>query len=118
MLRSDYKRPSFLIPNIDLDFDLISPQKANVQSKMYLKRNETKADLVLDGVALKLKKLSVDDVKLEQSQVTITDETLSIPWQLLPQTDEFTVQVEVELEPEQNLSYAGLYMDGGGSFAT
>ncbi len=118
MLRSDYKRPAFLIPKIDLDFDLISPQKANVQSKMYLKRNETKADLVLDGVALKLKKLSVDDVKLEQSQVTITDETLSIPWQLLPQTDEFTVRVEVELEPEQNLSYAGLYMDGGGSFIT
>ena len=87
---------------------------------MYVKRNEPKADLVLDGVDLKLKTIALDgvDLKLERQEFQINDETLFIPWEILPKSDEFTVQVEVELQPESNLSYAGLYMDGGGSFIT
>ena len=106
MLRSDYKKPPFLVPQIDLDFDLISPQRANVSSKMYVKRNEPKADLILDGVDLKLKTIALDgvDLKLERQEFQINDETLFIPWEILPKSDEFTVQVEVELQPEANLS--------------
>ena len=78
---SDYKKPPFLVPQIDLDFDLISPQRANVSSKMYVKRNEPKADLVLDGVDLKLKTIALDgvDLKLERQEFQINDETLLIP---------------------------------------
>ena len=64
--------------------------------------------IALDGV----------DLKLERQEFQINDETLFIPWEILPKSDEFTVQIEVELQPESNLSYAGLYMDGGGSFIT
>jgi aminopeptidase N len=120
-----------LLPRVDLSFDLESPDRASVHSRLYFSRQEhaESADLVLDGDAdIDLQSIYVGEIKSNglsfgrslapSTDYVLSDDKLTIHSDALPDASEFTIDTHVEISPKKNLSFAGLYMDGGGSFIT
>ena len=106
---ADYRPPAFLVRTVDLDFDL-EPGATRVKATLVLVRNGEHAEsLKLDGVRLKLISVAVDRVALEPSQYELTAEHLIIPG--VP--DAFTLETEVQIDPQGNTALEGLYMSGG-----
>lgn len=104
---ADYTQPAFWVEEVHLTFRL-DPQKTRVTSMIKFRRNtNARGDLVLNGENLKLISASLDDVPLEQSEYTRTNETLTIADAVLP--DQFTWRSEVEIDPTANTSLNGLY---------
>ena len=126
--RGDYTPPAFLVPRMSLEFDL-DPSSTTVRSRLHLSRTPLgSGDLVLDGIEryVSLQSLRLGgcpdgpaDRVLSASDYVQEAERLVIPARLLPPGDaDFVLEADVELCPKENLSMAGLYMDGGGSFMT
>jgi aminopeptidase N len=106
---ADYRPPAYLIDTVDLTFDL-APNATRVKAKLAVRRNGDHAEpLVLDGVRLKLLSVSVDGEARGDNTYNLTDEQLSLPD--VPAA--FTLETEVEIDPEANTALEGLYMSGG-----
>ncbi len=111
---SDYRQPEYWIPNVELHFTLAAGGGKNtvVRSKLFLERNQTHKDrrpLVLNGEKLKLLSVAVDGAKRLEGSYQLTDTTLTLSD--LPDT--CALEIEVEIDPEANLSCEGLYKSGG-----
>jgi aminopeptidase N len=103
----DYQHPDFLVDTIDLYFDL-HEDYARIRSKLQVRRNpkaQASRRVVLNGEALTLEKLLVNDHALNPSQYQLTEETLSFE----APSDEFLVEVTTKMEPQKNLAFDGLY---------
>ncbi|HEY4030725.1 MAG TPA: aminopeptidase N [Caulobacteraceae bacterium] len=106
---SDYRPPAFLIDEIDLDFRL-EPSTTRVKATLKVRRNPGQdGPLVLDGVRLKLVSVTLDGRALSPADYELTDEHLTLPGA----PEAFTLQTEVEIDPEGNKALEGLYMSGG-----
>ena len=106
---ADYKPPAFLIDEIALDFTL-EPTATRVKARLEVRRNPGQdGPLVLDGVRLKLISIALDGQALSPSDYELTDEHLTL--KASPET--FTLETEVEIDPEGNTALEGLYMSGG-----
>jgi len=106
---ADYRPPSFLIDEVNLEFRL-EPSATRVKARLAVRRNGRHTEaLRLDGVRLKLIAVCVDGQALDASAYTVTDEDLSVPG--VP--DAFTLETEVEIDPAGNTALEGLYMSGG-----
>jgi aminopeptidase N len=105
---SDYKKPSFLMRSVVLDFDLY-PLKTRVYSKMEIYRTEYADDndpLCLNGESLILLSVKIDGRVLTDEKYQLTDQMLTLS--AVP--NEFTLETEVEISPEKNKSLNGLYI--------
>ncbi len=69
----------------------------------------TDAPLVLNGENLKLKKIKLNNVELTSNEFEVSQVHLTI----LKTPAEFTLNIEVEINPESNKSCEGLYLSGG-----
>jgi aminopeptidase N len=109
---SDYRPPAFLIDTVDLVFDL-GEEKTSVKARIALRRNpasdEPNAPLKLDGKELELVSLALDGQSLGANRYQRDSEGLVIPG--VP--DEFTLDIETRIEPQNNTVLAGLYKSGG-----
>jgi aminopeptidase N len=106
---SDYRPPAFLIDEVHLDFAL-APNATRVKARLSVRRNGAHAEpLILNGERLKLVTVSMDGVVLAEDRRAVTDEALTIAG--VP--DAFTLETEVEIDPEANKALDGLYMSGG-----
>jgi aminopeptidase N len=106
---SDYRPPAFLVDEVHLTFDL-KPNATRVRAKLAVRRNGDHADpLVFNGERLKPVSVAVDGRVLAEAERTIDAEFLTIP--SVP--DAFTLETEVEIDPENNKALEGLYMSGG-----
>jgi aminopeptidase N len=106
---SEYKPPAFLIDEVHLDF-MLEPATTRVKARLAIRRNGEHAEpLVLDGVRLKAVSVAIDGQALEASAYEIDDEHLSIA----ATPDAFSLETEVEIDPEANTALEGLYMSGG-----
>ena len=104
----DYKPPLFLIPHVDLRFELLE-KEALVTNKMLCKRNpksrEAHGDLFLNGEDLELLQILRDGEFLEEDQYQLTPKGL-----LLKNCPEsFFLETKVRLKPDQNKAFSGLY---------
>ena len=105
----DYRPPAFLIDRIDLEFEL-EPKATRVRATMAVRRNEGQdGPLTLDGVRLKLISAAIDGRILTPAEYELTPEHLTIA----DAPAAFTLQTEVEIDPEGNTALEGLYMSGG-----
>ena len=103
---AEYRPPAYLIDEVFLDFDL-QPSATRVKAKLTVRRNGDHAEpLVLDGEGLKTLSVRVDG--LDHAHDT-TAETLTLAG--LPAA--FTLETEVEIDPQANTALMGLYMSGG-----
>ncbi len=106
---ADYRPPAFLIDEVSLTFRL-EPSATRVRSVLQLRRNGGPGEpLVLDAVRLKLIRVAIDGRELAPDAYALADERLTIA--AVP--DAFTLETEVEIDPEGNTALEGLYRSGG-----
>jgi aminopeptidase N len=106
---AEYRPPAYFIDEVRLDFNL-EPSATRVKATLTVRRNGDHAEpLRLDGVRLKPISVAIDGKALDASAYAITDEDITIPG--VPAA--FTLDTEVEIDPEGNKALEGLYMSGG-----
>ena len=106
---TDYRPPAFLVDEVHLTFDL-KPNATRVKAKLQVRRNGDHAEpLKFNGERLKAISVAVDGRRLAEGERTIDGEFLTIP----NAPDAFTLETEVEIDPEANKALDGLYMSGG-----
>ncbi len=106
---SDYRPPAFLVDEVHLTF-LLEPNTTRVKAKLAVRRNGDHADpLVFNGERLKAVSVAIDGRALGEGELTIDAEFLTIP----NCPDTFSLETEVEIDPENNKALEGLYMSGG-----
>jgi len=106
---SDYRPPAFLVDEVHLTF-LLEPNTTRVKAKLSVRRNGDHADpLVFNGERLTPVSVAIDGKVLTAAEHAIDAEFLTIP----NAPDAFTLETEVEIDPENNKALEGLYMSGG-----
>ncbi|WP_421937557.1 aminopeptidase N [Phenylobacterium sp.] len=106
---AEYRPPAYLVDEVHLTFRL-EPNTTRVKARLSVRRNGEHADpLVFNGERLKPISVAVDGRVLTADEHTIDAEFLTIP--NLPAA--FTLETEVEIDPENNKALEGLYMSGG-----
>ena len=106
---ADYRPPAFLIDQAHLTFDL-KPNATRVKARLEVRRNGEHADpLTFNGERLKAISVAIDGRVLGEGERTIDGEVLVIP----DAPDAFTLETEVEIDPEANKALDGLYMSAG-----
>ncbi|HKM14868.1 MAG TPA: aminopeptidase N [Marinospirillum sp.] len=108
----DYLPPAFLVKQVDLCFKL-DDTKTRVLSRLQITRNpdriETNLPLQLDGQALKLISIQLDEQLLTANDYQLTQDQLTLA--TLP--DVFVLAIEVEIDPLNNTALEGLYQSSG-----
>jgi aminopeptidase N len=106
---ADYQPPAFLIDEVHLTFDL-QPNATRVRATLQVRRNGDHAQpLKFNGERLKAISVAIDGRVLAEGERTIDGEFLVIP----DAPDAFTLETEVEIDPEANKALDGLYMSAG-----
>ena len=108
---SDYQPFSHRVLDVALTFRL-TPRATRVLATLRLEPNPARPgrhDLRLDGENLRLLSLRLDGTPLD---ITPDATGLTIPAALLP-AQAFTLETEVEIDPEGNTALEGLYMSRG-----
>jgi len=106
---TDYRPPAFLVDEVHLTFAL-EPNTTRVKAKLSVRRNGDHSDpLVFNGERLKPLSVAIDGRALGEGEHTIDEECLTIR----DAPDAFTLETEVEIDPENNKALEGLYMSGG-----
>jgi len=109
----DYRPPGYLVDRTELTFEL-ADGGTTVTSTLHLRRNPD-ADgartrtLRLDGQALELLEVSMDDEPLAGNEYSVDDESLT----LHRPKEAFTLTTVTRIHPEENTSLEGLYKSGG-----
>ncbi|AKH21822.1 aminopeptidase N [Sedimenticola thiotaurini] len=108
----DYLPPEFLIDQVMLWFDL-DETETRVRSRLELRRNPAaqsrSPDLRLHGEQLELISLSLDGQPVAPAGYLQDDEGLTV--RQVP--DQFVLESEVRILPQQNTALEGLYKSGG-----
>lgn len=108
---ADYRTPDYRIEHVDLSFAL-DPAKTIVKSRLIVRRAlgaAPGAPLVLNGEAIDLLSIAIDEDALPASAYSRTAETLTIH---APPHD-FTLDIEAACAPEANTALSGLYISNG-----
>lgn len=112
---SAYQVPSFQVQELNLTFQL-HPNRTRVLSQMQLERNAActlaQPNLELDGQGLKLISIQIDGQTLAADAYEITAEKLLI----LAPPAKFTLNIEVEINPQANTYLEGLYISQNNFF--
>ncbi len=105
----DYRPPAFLVDEVHLTFDL-KPNATRVKARLSVRRNgEHTEPLQFNGERLTAISVAIDGRVLAEAERTIDAEYLTIP----NAPDAFTLETEVEVDPEANKALDGLYMSAG-----
>ena len=111
----DYTPPAFLIPEVELDFE-IHDDFTQVRSRLSIRRNpgspDRHASLALDGDELKLASVALDGRALASSEYRLDTEQLTIA--SVPNS--FTLQTVCRIDPQKNTKLEGLYASKTGLF--
>jgi len=106
---ADYTPPDFLIDEVHLDFSL-EPNATRVKARLQIRRNgDHDRPLRLNGERLKPVSVALDGRLLGDNERQIDAEWLTVP----DAPDAFTLETEVEIDPDGNKALEGLYMSGG-----
>src|SRR5215471_13191796 len=106
---ADYTPPDHLVDEISLDFAL-APNATGVKAKLAIRRNgDHDRPLRLNGERLKLISAALDGRLLDAGEFEVDDEFLTIAGA----PAEFTLETEVEIDPDGNRALEGLYMSAG-----
>jgi len=107
----EYQPPQYWIDSVNLRFEL-GEQQTRVVSEMEVRRNEQLDGphiLQLDGEELVLGAVFLNDRALSDSEFSVNAESLWIP----DVPEQFTLQIETFIKPQQNTSLEGLYKSSG-----
>jgi aminopeptidase N len=106
---ADYRPPAYLVDEVHLTFEL-EPGATRVKARLAVRRNGDHAEpLAFNGERLKAVSVAIDGRTLGPDEHAIDDEFLTIA----DVPDAFTLETEVEIDPEANKALDGLYMSAG-----
>jgi aminopeptidase N len=106
---NDYRAPDFFVDEVSLDFDL-APTTTRVKARLAVRRNgEHDRPLKFNGERLKLVSAAIDGQALAPADYEIDEEFLTIA----PPRAAFSLETEVEIDPDGNKALEGLYMSAG-----
>ncbi|MCC7079994.1 MAG: aminopeptidase N [Burkholderiales bacterium] len=112
---ADYRPPAFLIPSVDLNFD-VRDDATVVTARLTLVRNRAASDpaaaLMLDGDGLRLESVRLDGRSLAAAEFVVDPEHLTVP--NVP--DRFVLETVCTLDPAANTTLMGLYASNTGIF--
>ncbi|MDP2867582.1 MAG: aminopeptidase N [Methyloversatilis sp.] len=110
----DYSAPAWWVDTIDLDVSIADNGDTTVGAVMLVRRNENapRADLELDGEALELIDVRVDDVTLDNPVSRLKDGRLVLAQ--LPDSCRLTTRVRIR--PDVNTTLSGLFRSKDGYF--
>lgn len=103
----DYQAPLFKLAHCSLTFDL-DPHATRVSVEYQIQSISDIRTLYLNGEALELLSVRLDDQLLSKNQYHIDDHSLS----LSNVPDSFKLSIETRCDPSANLSLNGLYQSG------
>ena len=104
---SDYVEYPYLIPRIDLNFD-IRTDYVVVQSRMIIKpKDKESTKLILNGNQIELLSISINARELKSEEYLVTDKYLIIK---SPPGAEFELKIRSQIDPFRNTSLEGLYI--------
>ncbi len=111
ILLADYRPPAWLVPRIELWFDL-DAEATEVTCELELVRNPaaTSGPPELNGEGLELLQLNQDGRTLSAGEFRLTDGRLTLPD---PPGDRTIVRSRVRISPAANTALEGLYISGG-----
>ena len=105
----DYQQPQFLIPSMVLKLEL-DENATQVYSAMQVQRNPAgnnqAPNLVLHGEALELRAIRLNGKTLPENSYQVTEHHLVIH---NPPDDEFTLEIDTQINPAENTQLEGLY---------
>lgn len=107
----EYQPPQYWIDSVNLRFEL-GEQQTRVVSEMEVSRNselDGPSILQLDGEELVLGAVFLNDRALSDSDFSVDAESLWIP----DVPEQFTLQIETFIKPQENTSLEGLYKSSG-----
>ncbi len=107
----DYRPPDYLIDHVDLSFAL-DPARTIVKARLSVRRAAHAAPgapLILNGEALDLVRIAIDEDALAPADYEIGAQTLTIR---RPPHD-FMLDVETAIAPDKNMALSGLYLSNG-----
>ena len=110
---NNYKIADYTVTHVDLSFKL-DAHATRVASLLNIERAkgvDSKTPLLLDGDELVLKSAKVNGTDLGGEDYVITPHSLEILRP--PAKKKFTVEIEVEINPQANTKLMGLYRSGG-----
>jgi len=108
----DYKVPEYLIKTVDLFFKLDEDNTVVTSEVQFYKNPESEAQsqcLTLVGKDVKLLEIGIDDTLVPTSQYEIIGEELKIS----QVSNQFTLKIVTEIEPQNNTALEGLYKSSG-----
>ena len=105
---ADYKSPDFKFDNVFLSFNL-HETATRVISRVQITQLNQNTPLKLNGENLKLISIKINETALTSNEYLVDDESLTI--NKVPA--HFTLQIEVEINPQENKSCEGLYLSSG-----
>ena len=109
---ADYTPPPYRIESVDLTFDLES-KATRVKAVLKVAADHDRAKgvqpLVLNGEKMKLISIALDGKALAATDYELDDEGLTLP----KPPAAFTLETEVEIDPEANKALEGLYVSRG-----
>lgn len=113
--RHQYQPYPYHLDSVDLQFDLAADATQVIAALTFSSKNTTKQNgngqlpaLVLDGDALELVSLSMDNQRLSTADYTLSDTTLT----LYPTAPNFTLEIITQCKPADNTQLMGLYQSG------
>jgi aminopeptidase N len=103
--RDDYEPPAWLVPDVQLEFDL-SAERTLVTATLQVRRNAAGKPLQLNAEGVTILSVSVDGAAADYSHA---DDLLTVP----VSADEAVVVTVVEISPAANTQLMGLYESSG-----
>lgn len=104
---SDYQVPSYSIDRVNLEFDL-KEQGTRVRAELVVRKHpdtQSGTDLRLHGEELKAIRVAIDGRELAEDQFEIDEQSIT----LKQPPEQFVLETEVEIAPENNTALEGLY---------
>jgi aminopeptidase N len=106
---ADYRPPDYLVDEVSLDFTL-APKATRVRARLAVRRNgDHERPLKFNGERLRPISVALDGRVLVPAEYEIDEEFLTIA----APPAAFSLETEVEIDPEANKALEGLYVSAG-----
>lgn len=108
---ADYRPPDFAVDAVQLNFAL-DPGRTIVRARLSIRRGPEAAPgapLILQGEAIELLNIALDDTPLGAGRYSVSETALTID----APPEAFTLDIETACAPEGNTALSGLYLSNG-----
>jgi aminopeptidase N len=102
-----YRTPSFYIPQIKLNFDILDTDVI-ITTQLTVTRNSSEKTLILDGRDQQVDQVLVNGQIIPKSQYKVTFHELILF--NIPDEDQFNVEIQSRIDPFNNTTLEGMYV--------